>query len=73
MLFCKGSSNICIWEICALGHLYPGKQYCTYLHTFLGSISVSQRQSGTEQVINTQMYTIFTNSLQDSFTNHPYK
>jgi hypothetical protein len=32
----------------------------TYIHTFYGSFSVSQRHQDVEQVINTQIYTIFT-------------
>jgi len=54
---------------------------CTYKHksksAFHGSITVSKGQQDVEQVINTQVYTIFTvqntiNNLQNSIIDHPY-
>jgi len=46
-----------LWTVCLL---YLDKSNVLHTHIYHGSTSVSQRQQHVEQVINTQIYTIFT-------------
>jgi len=66
-------------SIFPLGPPFVGVYYTClgkiYIHTFRGSVSVSQRQYYVEQVKSTQIYTIFTvsdttNILENSIIYH---